>query len=152
MAAMAQLLRCFAAALLSERIASGQDHSGLPLTLMRGLYISRSIWPNREACKVRIILCAAVVAGIAAAPLQAQAGSVGATVAGGIIGGVAASIYASGAAITAESIGSAVSGAAASVPAAATGAAAVVAATSTPILVGVAGGGAIAFLLYNMVH
>jgi len=99
-----------------------------------------------------MMACAAVICGLALAPLQAQAGSLGATVAGGVIGGVAGSVYASGAAVTANSIGSAMTGAAAVVPAAATGAAAVVAGTSTPILVGVAGGAVVGYMLYSLMN
>jgi hypothetical protein len=101
---------------------------------------------------MKLLLGAAMIAVLAAAPLQAQAGSLGATAAGGVIGGVVGSIYAWGPAATAASVGSAISGAAGSVPAAATSAAAVVAATSTPVLVGVAGGGAVAYLLYTLTH
>ena len=68
------------------------------------------------------------------------------------VGGVAGSVYVSGAAATVSSVGSAITGAAAVVPGAATGAAAVVAATSAPILVGVAGGAVVGYLLYSLAN
>jgi hypothetical protein len=101
---------------------------------------------------VKTILCAAVAATIAIAPLQARAGEVGALVSGGVIGGLVGSIYQSGAAATASSVGTAVAGTAAVIPAAATGVAATIAATSTPILLGVAVGGAAAYVMYNLVN
>ena len=101
---------------------------------------------------MRAFACAAVVCSLALAPLQAQAGALGATVAGGVIGGVAGSVYVSGTAATASSVGAGITGAAAAVPAMATGAAALVAATSTPILVGVAGGTVVGYLLYSLVN
>jgi hypothetical protein len=101
---------------------------------------------------VKKILCAAVVATIAIAPLQVQAGEVGALVTGGVLGGLVGSIYETGASATASSVGTAVAGTAAVIPAAATGVAATIAATSTPILLGVAVGGAAAYIMYNLVN
>lgn len=101
---------------------------------------------------MRAILCAAVVGALAIAPGQAHAGALGATIAGGIIGGLAGSVYAYGSAATVASVGSGVTNAAAMVPAAVGGTAAFVAATSTPIVVGVVGGAAVAYLLYDLAH
>jgi hypothetical protein len=98
------------------------------------------------------ILCAAVVATVAVAPMQARASALGALIAGGVVGGVVGSIYQSGPAVTANSVGAALAGAASAVPAAASGAAAMVAATSTPVLFGVAIGGATAYLLYSLAN
>jgi hypothetical protein len=107
---------------------------------------------------VKTIMCAVFAACVAFAPLQAKASGLGVLVAGGIIGGLAGSIYQSGAAATAGSaskIASLCPGRtppAAVVPAAATGAAAAIAATSAPVLFGVAIGGATAYLLYALVN
>jgi hypothetical protein len=89
---------------------------------------------------------------MAIGPLQAQASEVGAVVGGGVIGGLAGSVYAWGATATAASIGSAVSGAAAAVPAAASGAAAAIVATSTPVLAGVAAGAVAGYFVYSLAH
>lgn len=101
---------------------------------------------------MKTIMCAVFAVCVAIAPLQAKASGLGVLVAGGIIGGLAGSIYQSGVAATAGSVGSGIGSAAATVPAAATGAAAVIAATSTPVLFGVAIGGATAYLLYALVN
>jgi hypothetical protein len=105
-----------------------------------------------ENARVKRILFAALVAAVAIAPMQARAGEVGAVVAGGVVGGLAGSVYTSGMAATATSVGSAVAGAASTVPAAATGVATAVTAASAPVLFGVAVGGAAAFLIYTMAH
>ncbi len=98
------------------------------------------------------LMCAAVVASVAIAPMQARASTLGAIVSGGVIGGLIGSVYASGASATVNSVGTGISSAAAAVPAAAASTMAVVAATSTPVLVGVAVGGVAAYFLYSMGH
>jgi hypothetical protein len=97
---------------------------------------------------VKTIMCAVFAVCVAIAPLQAKASGLDVLVAGGVIGGLAGSVYQSGVAATASSVGSGIGSAAA----AATGAAAAIVATSTPVLFGVAIGGAAAYLLYSLVN
>lgn len=107
---------------------------------------------RKDRVAMKTMICALAISAVAIAPLPASAGRLDATIAGGAVGGVAGSVYASGAAATASSIGTAASGAAAAVPGLAASAATAIAATSTPVLVGVAAGGLAAYLLYSLTH
>lgn len=98
----------------------------------------------------RMALLAAVVGGLAMSSNAAQA-QVMPVVAGGLLGGIAGSVYASGLQATAASIGSGVTSTVSAVvgvvPATASAVTGAVATASAPVLIGVVAGGAIAYLV-----
>lgn len=98
----------------------------------------------------KLALMAAVAGGLALSSQAAQA-QVVPVVAGGFLGGLAGSVYATGLQATAAAVGSAatstVTAVAGVIPATATAVSGAIAAASAPVIVGVAAGGALGYLL-----
>lgn len=101
---------------------------------------------------MRKFLVGAVLALALAAPVSAHAGDLGAVTAGAVLGGLAGSVYATGLNATAAAVGSAAASTASAIgaaaPVVASGVAGAITAASTPVLVGVVVGGAVAYLLF----
>lgn len=98
----------------------------------------------------KLALMAAVAGGLALSSQAAQA-QVMPVVAGGVLGGLAGSVYATGLQATATAVSSAatstVTAVAGVIPATATAVSGAIAAASAPVIVGVAAGGALGYLL-----
>ncbi len=111
----------------------------------------RELRGEKQTMMIRkMALLAAVVGGLAVSPQAAEA-QILPVAAGGLLGGIAGSIYASGLQATMASIGSGVTSTVSSVvgvvPATASAVTGAVATASAPVLVGVVAGGAIAYLV-----